>query len=510
MQPEGLPVDLFTSGEARWLGVSAGKLPEQPRTLLVSVPYALKANDAELLGGKPASAYALAQPAGTSTSVGTSTAGATALGGAASSELATPGKPKSGAKPNFTETGNANYIPMYSDASLDLGNSVMYQSGGLVGVGTATPGVALDVYGSNAGLRLSGTGTHQVTVTGATSGRLGQDAAGFFFASDSKGAAIRFATNNGALNEWMRITSAGNVGIGTTTPASTLTVSGSGSFTGNTSAVNSSILTATQAGSTSTPPTGSASTLPPAAVYGNATATSNFAAGVIGSSWSSSGFGVMGVTQSATNDSGPAVLAVSLATTGVSKALVASVNSPNGVVATLNALAAGATLINGTVGPSGSRSTVFLVDSSGNVSTSGNVSMGGNLNVTGAITAGTKDFKIDDPLDPDRKFLYHASVESSEMMNMYTGNVITDAHGDAVVELPAWFQALNRDFRYELTVIGQFAQAIVAQEIQNNRFTIKTDKADVKVSWQVTGVRHDAYAEAHPLQVEVDKAERAR
>jgi hypothetical protein len=56
-------------------------------------------------------------------------------------------------------------------------------------------------------------------------------------------------------------------------------------------------------------------------------------------------------------------------------------------------------------------------------------------------------------------------------------------------------------------VIGQFAQAIVAQEIRNNRFTIKTDKANVRVSWLVTGVRHDAYASAHPLQVEVDKSE---
>ena len=96
------------------------------------------------------------------------------------------------------------------------------------------------------------------------------------------------------------------------------------------------------------------------------------------------------------------------------------------------------------------------------------------------------------------------------MMNMYTGNVTTDAHGDAVIDLPAWFQALNRDFRYQLTVIGQFAQAIVAQEIQNSRFTVKTDKPNVKVSWLVTGVRHDAYAKAHPLQVEEEKTDAER
>ena len=50
------------------------------------------------------------------------------------------------------------------------------------------------------------------------------------------------------------------------------------------------------------------------------------------------------------------------------------------------------------------------------------------------------------------------------MMNIYNGNVITDANGEAVVALPEWFEALNRDFRYQLTVIGQFAQAIVAEK----------------------------------------------
>jgi hypothetical protein len=71
--------------------------------------------------------------------------------------------------------------------------------------------------------------------------------------------------------------------------------------------------------------------------------------------------------------------------------------------------------------------------------------------------------------------------------------------------LPEYFEALNRDFRYQLTVIGQFAQAIVTREIKDNRFTIRTNKPSVKVSWQVTGVRHDAYADAHRIEVEEDK-----
>jgi len=134
----------------------------------------------------------------------------------------------------------------------------------------------------------------------------------------------------------------------------------------------------------------------------------------------------------------------------------------------------------------------------------------GNLSVAGSINAGTKNFKIDHPLDPANKYLYHASVESSEMMNIYTGNVTTNASGDATVELPDWFEALNADFRYQLTVIGQFAQAIVASEIANRHFAIKTDKPNVKVSWQVTGVRHDAWAAAHSLQVEVEKTGQER
>jgi hypothetical protein len=87
--------------------------------------------------------------------------------------------------------------------------------------------------------------------------------------------------------------------------------------------------------------------------------------------------------------------------------------------------------------------------------------------------------------------------------------VTTDAQGDAVVDLPEWFETLNRDFRYQLTVIGQFAQAIVSSEIANGRFGIKTDKPNVKVSWQVTGVRQDAWANAHRI-VKEEKSELER
>ncbi len=73
------------------------------------------------------------------------------------------------------------------------------------------------------------------------------------------------------------------------------------------------------------------------------------------------------------------------------------------------------------------------------------------------------------------------------------------------LQLPNWFEALNQDFRYQLTVIGDFAQAIVAQKIQNNQFVIRTDKPNIEVSWQVTGIRHDKFAEKNRIPVEENK-----
>jgi hypothetical protein len=129
----------------------------------------------------------------------------------------------------------------------------------------------------------------------------------------------------------------------------------------------------------------------------------------------------------------------------------------------------------------------------------------GNVNITGSIAKGSGTFKIDHPLDPENKYLYHSFVESPDMMNIYNGNIVTDANGNATVTLPDYFDALNKDFRYQLTVIGTYAQAIVKEEISGNRFTIQTDKPNVKVSWMVTGVRQDKFANAHRVVPEVEK-----
>ncbi len=123
------------------------------------------------------------------------------------------------------------------------------------------------------------------------------------------------------------------------------------------------------------------------------------------------------------------------------------------------------------------------------------------------VSGGTKPFKIDDPRDPANKYLYHSAIESNDMMNIYNGNVVTDASGDAVITLPSYFSILNKEYKYQLTCIGQFAQAIVSEEISGNQFKIKTDKPNVKVSWQVSGVRQDPVANMYRIVNEVEKPE---
>ena len=130
----------------------------------------------------------------------------------------------------------------------------------------------------------------------------------------------------------------------------------------------------------------------------------------------------------------------------------------------------------------------------------------GNAHVTNTFTAGIKSFKIDHPLDPENRYLLHSCVESDEMMNVYNGNVSLDGGGEATIEMPEWFEALNQDFRYQLTPIGAPGPNLyVAEEIRGNRFQIAGGEPGMKVSWLVTGVRHDPLAVASRMVVEVDK-----
>jgi hypothetical protein len=172
--PEGLPLDLFTSGEARWLGVRINGDAEQPRVLLLSVPYALKAADAETLGGKPASAYALATPFPANPAAAGVSAGTTML------EPAT----LPSAQAAVTGAGTTNFLPLWTSASA-LGSSILFQSGSgttaKVGLNTSTPSSTLDVNGAGTirgALTLPATTTATAT-TGANSQPLSLAASSF-------------------------------------------------------------------------------------------------------------------------------------------------------------------------------------------------------------------------------------------------------------------------------------------------------------------------------------------
>ena len=845
----GLPVDLFSSGEARWLGVQAQGQAEQARVLLVSVPYAMKASDAETLGGLPASAFLRADVAsGVQAASYINTA---AVASAASQLASTPAIVASGA--------SAGYLPVFTDAAGDIGNSLLYQSNGNIGVGTTSPGfpmhfvsqgpsnavVAVDGYGATTGVAFIG--RHARGTMAAPAALMANDniftiqGRGYYSSADGtnqgfspssrafikifaaenwtdigQGAYISFATTPAGTNpgsssatEKMRLTDMGYLGIGTTTPASPLSVNGTiqsitggfkfpdgslqvaaalvpptcstgqmlkwngsswGCFTSlaassislgsgllgnltnnlltlntdttylqqrvsNSCAAGTSIASIGQGGTVSCQQAGALATtlgsgltgsiannlltlntdstylqrrvsglcpsgnaiaqvladgtvscqtvsgggvlnlpvywtgaatapaailnvtdtsngpaLPqngppdfnavPSAIIGSASGT-GITAGVSGFATGSSGVGVFGYTTTSsvasivaingltgstggngngnwpkaiiaeTANAGATVIeATSTAssaptcvqgasscsqtriihaqgaeTTGQVMAFQGELQSPGAIGLQLNfgtAPTSGSMIQANVYGGAGSPN--FRVDGNANVTTSGSVSASspvyangglyvsgntslggsataqnglvvngsqisansgivvqgsstfsgqatamngfivngatqlngsvnanngltvtGNLNVSGAIFKSSGTFRIDHPLDPANRYLSHSFVESPDMMNVYNGVVVLNKKGEAVVELPDYFEALNQDFRYQLTSIGRFMPVYIAQEIGNNRFTIAGGKPGAKVSWQVTGIRHDAYAEAHRVQVEEDK-----
>jgi len=211
-------------------------------------------------------------------------------------------------------------------------------------------------------------------------------------------------------------------------------------------------------------------------VYGASNALTGINYGVYGVSDSTSGrgtlgyatattgsaFGIYGLSESST---GRGVYGIALATTGLNYGVYGDTNSPSGYAGYFD----------------------------------------GIVHVTGTLTKGGGGFKIDHPLDPANQYLFHSFVESPEMKNVYDGVVTLDANGAALVQMPVWFEALNMDFRYQLTTIGSFAPVYIAQGVQGNSFQIAGGAPSMQVSWQVTGVRHDPWAEANRQEVEQPK-----
>lgn len=127
----------------------------------------------------------------------------------------------------------------------------------------------------------------------------------------------------------------------------------------------------------------------------------------------------------------------------------------------------------------------------------------GNMAATGL-----KSFEIDDPLDPANKYLKHYCAEGPEPENIYNGTAITDAKGYAWVQLPPYYQEINKEPRYQLTVIDSsddFVQAKISQEIVDGRFQIRTSKPNVKVCWEVKAVRNDPWVRMNGAPVEIEK-----
>ncbi|MBN2565506.1 MAG: hypothetical protein JXB46_07320 [Candidatus Eisenbacteria bacterium] len=130
----------------------------------------------------------------------------------------------------------------------------------------------------------------------------------------------------------------------------------------------------------------------------------------------------------------------------------------------------------------------------------------GDARVTGTLYNPLALLEIDHPEDPENSYLRHAFVASSEMKTVYDGTVTLGGDGSVWVTLPDWFESLNGDFRYQLTAIGAPAPRLhVAEKVSNGRFRIAGGEPSMEVSWQVTGIRHDAAARQRPLAVQSAK-----
>jgi hypothetical protein len=253
-----------------------------------------------------------------------------------------------------------------------------------------------------------------------------------------------------------------------------------------------------------------------AAIYANEWGTTKEAFGMWGYSASPAGAGIygVGVKASTTGLVGPRSSGVWADTGGdfPAIALVATADNAEAIYAANNTnsnppLAADATIFVENLGTD--QFVLYASDVSGN----GYVRTDtyGDLAAAGSITGASKNFKIDNPVDPANKYLIHTSVESPDMKTIYDGVAVLDADGEAWVELPAYFEALNQDFRYQLTAIGAPGPNLyISEKIAGNRFRIAGGKPGAEVSWQVTGIRHDAWANAHRSPVEVEKTETER
>ncbi len=149
---------------------------------------------------------------------------------------------------------------------------------------------------------------------------------------------------------------------------------------------------------------------------------------------------------------------------------------------------------------------ILLPVAVGAVVLTGDVKFLGNLAITGALSKGSGTFEIDHPLDPKNKLLFHSFVESPDVKNIYDGIATLNENGEAIIKLPDYFMALNKDFRYQFMGMGEASPNLyIKSEIKDNQFTIAGGSPGQKISWQVTGIRHDPFILKYPIIPEVEK-----
>ncbi|HSW54266.1 MAG TPA: hypothetical protein VLH59_04190 [Ignavibacteriaceae bacterium] len=377
-------------------------------------------------------------------------------------------------------SGTVNYLPYFS-ASTTLGNSILYQTSNRLGINTTSPDYSLSINSTTAaglGLKIFRDGGVRLLLSHSNTNNEG-------WALNEADVYLRIDKINtsGAVDfSALTFTQNRNVGIGTTNPSYPLHVSTNrryaGYFTtdslsGIAHAVHGEII-------------GTGTGYDPIGVYGKSVPADYYG---LGGYFVGGYVGVTGRVLPTGNSIYFGLIAEAVGGGGTNYA-VRGYASGTGFKYGARCFAEG----------TGTNYGIYSSVSGGTTNWAGYFS--GNVNVTGTLSKGGGSFKIDHPLDPQNKYLYHSFVESPDMMNIYNGNIVTDGSGYATVNLPDWFEALNKEFRYQLTVIGDFAQAIIAQEVQGNQFAIRTDKPNVKVSWQVTGIRKDAFAEKNRIPVE--------
>jgi hypothetical protein len=533
--PSGLPLEVFASGTARWLEVQIAGQKQQPRVLLATVPYAAKAADAATLGGLPASAFALA---------------GSAMHDSALPAPAQTGEVKSSANSTVTTTGGVSgYVPRFSGTSTVL-DSLLFSGSSGVGISTASPAAALDVNGN-----MIVRGPANIASSGNATSAKGFPSYGLdfssnvynastkktvkpYFALESEPSGNNTSSPSATLNlRYSAGTSEAETGFyinpnGTVHFAPAQTFPASGSSVGLSAPSSDFLVSGSPVSGKGT--LGLSWIVPPTSgSIGNSIikrdANGGFSAGVIQAGGIAAGpvnaqsltvfnaslldgpvtmnnkgtansdFLLLGNTSSKglqLRDSGSGV---DMESCGVPRYLYNLSREPlylnaNGGRVAINyagPITTGALVVGGADLSGESVSADFLAD----------VSVDGVLFTFGGLVN-----SIDHPVRPTQQYLAHASIQSSELLNQYSGNATTDDAGLALVPLPDWFEAENTDFRYQLTVIsGQFAQAIVAKKVENHHFTIGTNAPHVEVSWQITARRNDPFSVAHPLVVESNK-----